>query len=66
MWYFKEENENGDFIDDDGKSYFLTECHRVIAPDGKMNAELGYTEFSDMEECLKTWKLTRKEESDGK
>ena len=57
MWYFKEENENGDFQDKDGKIYSLTECHRVIAPDGRRNAELGYTEFKNMQECLKAWEL---------
>lgn len=58
MWYFKEENELGDFQDKDGKIYSLTECHRVIAPDGKMNAELGYTEFEKLEDCLQDWQLT--------
>lgn len=57
MWYYKEEDEHGEFQDKDGVTYMVTECHRVIAPDGRMNAELGYTEFSDMEECLKTWEL---------
>ena len=60
MWYFKEENENGDFQDKNGKIYSLCECHRVMAPDGRMNAELGYTEFEDMEACLQAWELSFK------
>ena len=58
MWYFKEENENGDVRDKDGKIYQLTECYRVIAPDGRKNAELGYTEFDSMQQCLEAWGLT--------
>lgn len=57
MWYFKEQNEDGDFQDKDGIRYSLTECHRIIAPDGRRNAELGYTEFENMQECLKVWEL---------
>lgn len=58
MWYNKEENEHGDFQDKDGKIYLLTECYRVIAPDGRKNAELGYTEFDNMQQCLEAWGLT--------
>lgn len=58
MWYYKEENENGDFTDAQDIRYSLTECYRVIAPDGRRNAELGYTEFENMDECLAAWGLT--------
>lgn len=57
MWYNKELDENGEFQDKEGNRYMVTECHRIIAPDGRMNDELGYTEFSNMEECLKAWEL---------
>lgn len=57
MWYNKEENEYGEFQDKEGKRYIVVECHRVIAPDGRRNAELGYTEFENMQECLKVWEL---------
>lgn len=57
MWYYKEQNEDGNYQDKDGVRYLLTECYRVIAPDGRRNAELGYTEFDNMEECLNTWGL---------
>lgn len=60
MWYFKEQDENGEFQDKDGVIYMVTECYRVIAPDGRKNAELGYTEFENMDECLKAWGLTFK------
>ena len=60
MWYNKEENINGEFQDKNGVVYMVTECYRVIAPDGKMNGELGYTEFENMDECLKAWGLTFK------
>lgn len=59
MWYFKEQNENGEFADKEGNTYTVNECYRIIAPDGRKNAELGYTEFNSLEECLKTWELTR-------
>ena len=58
MWYNKELDENGEFQDKEGNTYTVTECYRVIAPDGRMNAELGFIEFNSMEECLKVWELT--------
>lgn len=58
MWYYKEQNASGDFVDAQGVKYTLVECYRIIAPDGRRNAELGYTEFGSMEECLKIWGLT--------
>lgn len=61
MWYKKEKNENGEYQDKDGVRYSLTECYRVIAPDGKRNAELGYTEFENIDECLTTWQLQKVE-----
>lgn len=60
MWYNKEENINGEFQDKNGVNYMVTECYRVIAPDGRKNAELGYTEFENMNDCLKAWDLTYK------
>lgn len=60
MWYLKEQTENGEFVDNEGNTYTVNECHRIIAPDGRRNAELGYTEFDNMEECLKAWDLTYK------
>lgn len=62
MWYNKEENEHGEFQDKEGKRYIVVECHRIIAPDGRMNAELGYTEFPDMNTCLKAWELVEIEQ----
>lgn len=59
MWYNKIENENGQYQDENGNRYDVSECYRVIAPDGKRNAELGYTEFENMEECVTTWKLSK-------
>ena len=62
MWYNKELEENGEYRDTEGKRYTVIECYRVIAPDGRMNAELGYTEFPDMNTCLKTWELVEIEQ----
>lgn len=59
MWYNKIEDENGFHQDENGTRYMVTECHRVIAPDGRRNAELGYTEFNNMEECLSAWDLSQ-------
>lgn len=58
MWYKKFEYENGNYQDENGTRYMVTECYRVIAPDGRRNAELGYTEFNSMEECLSAWGLS--------
>lgn len=59
MWYFKEVNENGDYKDRNGTVYVVTECYRVIAPDGRRNAELGYTEFENFDKCLEEWGLIK-------
>lgn len=59
MWYKKIEDENGEYQDEEGVIYMVTECYRVIAPDGRKNAELGYTEFENMNECLSTWGLEK-------
>lgn len=58
MWYNKIEDKNGFYQDENGTRYMITECHRVMAPDGRKNAELGYTEFESMEECLTAWELS--------
>lgn len=58
MWYFIEENEEGDFADENGKRYLLIECHKISSPDGKENAELGFTEFQNLAECLAAWGLS--------
>ena len=63
MWYYKQEEEEGIFQDTEGKRYMVIECHRVIAPDGRMNAELGYTEFPDMKTCLEAWELVEIEQN---
>lgn len=59
MWYKKEQIENGEFVDNEGNTYTVNECYRIIAPDGRKNAELGYTEFETLKDCLKAWGLTR-------
>lgn len=45
-------------MDKDGKIYILVQCHRAMDNDGRMNKELGLTEFDKMEDCLKEWGLT--------
>lgn len=57
MWYKKIEHKKGKYQDKDGKRYGIVECKQAIAPDGKKNKELGLTEFKNLDECLKTWKL---------
>lgn len=57
MWYKKEQIENGEFVDNEGNTYTVNECYRIIAPDGRKNAELGYSEFETLEDCLKAWQL---------
>lgn len=57
MWYKKVEHKNGKYADKDGKRYGIVECKQAISPKGKKNAELGLTEYKNMEECLKSWEL---------
>ena len=60
----KIEDEQGEFQDKDNNRYLVIGCSRVIAPDGKKNAELGYTEFETIEDCLKAWELTEVKEEE--
>lgn len=57
MWYKKIENKKGRYVDAKEVRYMIVECHKVQAPKGKKNAELGLTEFKNIEECLKAWDL---------
>ena len=59
MWYKKVEHKDGRYTDKDGKLYILVQCHRAMDKDGRKNKELGLTEFATLEDCLKTWELTR-------
>ena len=61
MWYKTVEHKEGRYADKDGKLYILVQCHRAMDKDGKKNKELGLTEFETLEECLKTWELTKVE-----
>lgn len=57
MWYKTVEHEKGKYQDKEGKRFMICQCHGASGPNGKKNAELGLTEFKNLEECLKTWKL---------
>ena len=62
MWYKKVKHTDGKYVDKNGTSYILVQCHRAMDPQGKKNAELGLTEFETLEDCLEAWELTRIEE----
>ena len=57
MWYKKIENKKGRYVDAKEVRYMVVECYKAQAPNGKKNADLGLTEFKNMEECLKAWEL---------
>lgn len=61
MFYQKQENERGNFIDSEGVRYSLTECKCALTPQG-MN--VGYTEFESREACLEAWGLTELSEEE--
>ena len=61
MWYKTVEHKDGRYTDKDGKLYILVQCHRAMDKEGRKNKELGLTEFETLEECLKTWGLTKVE-----
>lgn len=67
MWYKIEKHTDGKYIDKNGITYILVQCHRAMDKDGRKNKELGLTEFATLEDCLKTWELTRLERNkDGR
>lgn len=61
MWYKTVEHKDGNYKDKEGKLYILVQCHKAMDKDGKKNKELGLTEFNTLEECIKTWELTKVE-----
>lgn len=61
MWYKTVEHKEGRYMSKDGKLYILVQCHRAMDKEGRMNKELGLTEFETLEDCLKTWELTKVE-----
>lgn len=61
MWYKTVEHKEGRYTDKSGKLYILVQCHRAMDKNGKKNKELGLTEFETLEDCLKTWELTKVE-----
>lgn len=61
MWYKKRIDPFGKYKDTEGTKYSVSECHRVVAPDGRKNNELGYEEFENLDECLAAWSLTKSE-----
>ena len=46
--------------------FVVKECFRIKDSQGRENAALGFTEFKDIEECLKAWELTEVEEEEKK
>lgn len=56
MKYFLYEDERGKF-EKDGKNYSILECHNVVGN----NAE-NFKEFENLEDAIKNFKLTVKEE----
>ena len=59
MWYKKVKHTDGKYIDKNGTTYLLVQCHRAMDPQGKKNAELGLTKFESLEQCLETWELSK-------
>lgn len=59
MWYKIVKHTDGKYIDKNGTTYILVQCHRAMDKDGHMNAELGLTKFESLEQCLETWGLSR-------
>lgn len=66
MWYKTIKHEKGKYKDKEGKRFMICQCHGASGPHGKKNAELGLTEFKDLEECLKAWELTEVKEEETK
>ncbi len=54
MYYKKEKNESGDYIDIEGVRYFTNECNEAYTPKG---LNIGFTFFETKEEMMNEWKL---------
>lgn len=59
MWCKKIEDKNGRYQDKEGKRYTVVACNHAQDPKGRTNAQLGLTEFKDLESCLNEWKLVK-------
>ena len=54
QYYKKTESECGDYVDPEGKTYIIS-TGDAFSNEGK---NLGYEQFSSLEECLESWNLT--------
>lgn len=52
MWFKLEVCDSGEYLDGDGRRVMLDWGHHVEDPQGRCNAELGYTEYASMEEAV--------------
>lgn len=53
-----ENNEHGDYVTPDGTRVILEWGHLIKSPTGETPEQLGYTEFSSVEEAVACWGLT--------
>ena len=57
MWYYKEKNEMGMYVDSDNERYMLASASAVITHEGQTPESLGWYEFESEEACLEAWRL---------
>lgn len=58
IWCKPVESEYGEYVNADGVRYTIDWGHHIEDPDGRCNAELGYTEFFSLYDAAKAWNLT--------
>lgn len=58
IWVKKTENENGSYVDAEGKRYITDWCIKMYTPDGTTEADHGYERHESVEAACTAWNLT--------
>lgn len=58
IWVRKTEDENGNYVDSEGKRFIVEWCVDVITPENKTPEEMGYEAFRDVKSAIEIWELS--------
>ena len=57
IWAKKEQNENGNYVSEDGTRYIFKWCNKIYCPCGLTEEQYGYEKFDNLDAAKSQWKL---------
>lgn len=57
IWVRKTQNENGDYVSEDGTRYIVEWCNKIYCPCGLTEEQHGYEKFDNLDAAKSQWKL---------